>query len=176
MLVIFNASTLVPMGGLHPPWGQVAARSPPPRGVSPPRPTVLNFEQCVDLSGFREETQNASSDDEQESDVWLELGLVEMPDSPRSEESTHSRRSSASTVTILSEEPGTTTTPFCDRIAQAGGGGGRSPSTSCSEHGSTGAQPPPPPRPTTHTTEAGIGAPRPHAVKGIFPRAPCLQG
>ena len=122
---------------------QVAARSPPPRGVSPPRPIVLNFEQCIASPGPREETPDVPSDQGHESDVWLQLGLVEMPDSPRSEESTHSHLSSVPTVTNHSEGPGTPTTPFCDRIPHTRGGR-RSPSTSCSEHGSTETQTPPP--------------------------------
>ena len=122
---------------------QVAARSPPPRGVSPPRPIVLNFEQCIASPGPREETPDVPSDQGHESDVWLQLGLVEMPDSPRSEESTHSHLSSVPTVTNHLEGPGTPTTPFCDRITHTRGGR-RSPSTSCSEHGSTETQTPPP--------------------------------
>ena len=116
---------------------------PPPRGVSPPRPIVLNFEQCIASPGPREETPDVPSDQGHESDVWLQLGLVEMPDSPRSEESTHSHLSSVPTVTNHSEGPGTPTTPFCDRITHTRGGR-RSPSTSCSEHGSTETQTPPP--------------------------------
>ena len=48
-----------------------------------------------------------------------------------------------------------------------------SPSTSCSEHGSTETQTPHR-RLTPHTTGTGIGAPRPHAVNGVFPRALCF--
>ena len=54
--------------------------------------------------------------------MWLQLGLGEMPDSPRSEESTHNRLSSVPTVTNHSEGPGTPTTPFCDRITHTRGG------------------------------------------------------
>ena len=152
---------------------QVATRSPPPREVSSPRPTVLNFEQCVDSSGTREETPDVFPDGEQVSDVWLELGLVEMPDSPRSEESTHSRRSSASTATILSDESEAPAPSFCERTTHAGGGGGVAPRRPAA---STDPQGPKPPRrrPKPQPTEAGIGAPRPPAVTGTLPRASCV--
>ena len=152
---------------------QVAARSPPPQGVSPPRPIVLNFEQCIASPGPREETPDVPSDQGHESDVWLQLGLVEMPDSPRSEESTHSHLSSVPTVTNHSEGPGTPTTPFCDRITHTRGGGGAALQRPAA---STDPQRPKPPhrRLTPHTTGTGIGAPRPHAVNGVFPRALCF--
>ena len=132
----------------------------------------ITREQCIASPGPREETPDVPSDQGHESDVWLQLGLVEMPDSPRSEESTHSHLSSVPTVTNHSEGPGTPTTPFCDRITHTRGGR-RSPSTSCSN---TDPQRPKPPhrRLTPHTTGTGIGAPRPHAVNGVFPGALCF--
>ena len=58
----------------------MAARRSPLREVSPPRPTVLNFEQCIDSKRAREDTPDIFPVDELASDVWLELGLIEMPE------------------------------------------------------------------------------------------------
>ena len=121
----------------------MAVRRSPSREVSPPRPTVLNFEQCVDSERAREDTPDVFPVDEPVSDVWLDLGLIEMEDSPRSGESTHSHHSSACTVTVFSDMSEAPAAAFGKWTAHTGEGR-RSPSTSCSEHEFSGAQTPSP--------------------------------
>ena len=107
--------------------------------MSPPRPTVLNFEQCVDSERAREGAPDIVPGDDPVSDVWQDLGLTEMPEIPRSVESTHSQHSSASTVTVFSDMSEAPAAAFGMSTAYTGDGR-RSPSTSCSEREFLGAQ------------------------------------
>ena len=111
---------------------QVDARRSPSREVSPPRPTVLNFEQCVDSQRAREDTPDIFPVDDAVRDVLQDLGLIEMPDSPRSVESTHNQHSSASTVTVFSDMSEAPAAAFGMSTDYAGYGR-RSPSTSFRE-------------------------------------------